>query len=1318
MAITRKIWLISVVCILAANISYGAKNPALLSVPDNGDNVLPAVFDWKVCNVGALTQYISNSTVERATGTNNWTIMLGDDILEHGSMRWNTPQDYAAINDYLYLGSLRIGYHGRIVHLSTDTSPGVDETLPPQSLSDYDTHFYISDQSELVPPEYRINVAVHQNTYAWSEHDANDFIIYQYWIVNLNSTPLDSVYVALHADCDVSAAEGGSGYQSYSRDDLVGYLKDDINREYISYMYDGDNPTVPGDDEGGNKIPKESRGYIGSRLLYCPPRVGESDHSIQSGHGWWDWNSDPASDSEYFQRISDGQWLPDPPSPHDFRFLQKTGPFAIGANDSIRVVFALGIGNGLTGLRSNLDNAHMLFLNDFVYHNLAPEPPQNLRANVLDQNIELNWDANTGDDDVSGYFIYSATEPGGPFQWLNQVPIDTNYYLYTPAVRDLYYIYVTSVDSEGVESIPSDIVMVSTLPPPPSDFRAIPGNQSIALSWSTVENATAYRIYRSNVSGGPYAQIAERAHPDSSFTDYGLNPAQPYFYVATTVKWGVESPYTGEVQAIPNGSGNGRVLLIDDGYEMNPNGTAKENRDVTRFYQRWGVYNFDYDIWKLDFQGMPSAEVLSNYQAVLFASDADANCQADPNYHWWFDVGAIGGGSLRTYLQANGHLLAVGSQILSYVFNTNPPMPGDFDYEWLGINTGPDTTTSWDSSNDFTWAIGTHSGYPDSMKIDVALNPNQRGCASFINTLRPGADSLFLMGLNVDGMEPPGYRKPIGIIYRPGGVSKTSLFNFDLHFMPHNDVQTTITNVLRDEFGCTFYENPAPLPPWHLAVRSLGSANLQLTWDRIDENDVNTIKIYRLRDDGSYNLLFILSGDATQFNDTDISPGSTYRYKLTCVDFAGQEGRFSCEVSELGGRPPALTGFQVEAGDGFVRLSWDSTGTTDLAGLKIYRKLDSDSFIVIDTIPANLTTFSDNSVENGHGYYYSMTALSIYGPESYSTDTLYAFPVSPEQRSGILIVNGVDWTTYNPQVYDMYNARAFTGTLGYSLWDLFEVSPESRPYPETVIGDGAISPTDFNPFATIIWVGNAYGGDLEKYQLVQDELLNYLNSGGNLVLVCRMGQSFLSPGLMEYGHVTSFNTGVNFTTLVSQNALLTNINRTSSQSFTDLVQVDTSAVSVLYRADSYPEWVAGFWAHPANSGNLMYLGCRPYRLDFAAMHTNFETILRSFLGMTGVDDNKIQLPQEYSLFQNYPNPFNPSTTIKFGLPAQSHVSIRIYDILGRSVRLLIDQDKPAGYHEIVWDGKNEAGIDATTGIYFAKLIAADKTSNIKMVLLK
>ena len=81
-------------------------------------------------------------------------------------------------------------------------------------------------------------------------------------------------------------------------------------------------------------------------------------------------------------------------------------------------------------------------------------------------------------------------------------------------------------------------------------------------------------------------------------------------------------------------------------------------------------------------------------------------------------------------------------------------------------------------------------------------------------------------------------------------------------------------------------------------------------------------------------------------------------------------------------------------------------------------------------------------------------------------------------------------------------------------------------------------------------------------------------------------------------------------------------------------------------------------------------------------------------------------PDRFELFQNYPNPFNPSTAISYQLSADSRVSLRIYDLLGREVATLVDDDKSAGYHQETWNAA-----PYSSGMYIYQLTYTDQQGN-------
>jgi hypothetical protein len=103
---------------------------------------------------------------------------------------------------------------------------------------------------------------------------------------------------------------------------------------------------------------------------------------------------------------------------------------------------------------------------------------------------------------------------------------------------------------------------------------------------------------------------------------------------------------------------------------------------------------------------------------------------------------------------------------------------------------------------------------------------------------------------------------------------------------------------------------------------------------------------------------------------------------------------------------------------------------------------------------------------------------------------------------------------------------------------------------------------------------------------------------------------------------------------------------------------------------------------------------------------------------TGVFDELTGLPLVFALEQNYPNPFNPSTSLRFALPNDAGVRLTVYDILGREVRILVNEELKAGYHLAMWDGKNNLGTSVASGVYIYRIEAGTFISTKKMMLMK
>jgi len=103
---------------------------------------------------------------------------------------------------------------------------------------------------------------------------------------------------------------------------------------------------------------------------------------------------------------------------------------------------------------------------------------------------------------------------------------------------------------------------------------------------------------------------------------------------------------------------------------------------------------------------------------------------------------------------------------------------------------------------------------------------------------------------------------------------------------------------------------------------------------------------------------------------------------------------------------------------------------------------------------------------------------------------------------------------------------------------------------------------------------------------------------------------------------------------------------------------------------------------------------------------------------TGIANSGDTAPDRFALFQAYPNPFNPFTSISFNLPAQSDISVRVYNQLGQEVRTLFKGEKSAGTHRLRWNGANNSGELVASGVYIYRLESPVFTESKRVVFLK
>ncbi len=127
------------------------------------------------------------------------------------------------------------------------------------------------------------------------------------------------------------------------------------------------------------------------------------------------------------------------------------------------------------------------------------------------------------------------------------------------------------------------------------------------------------------------------------------------------------------------------------------------------------------------------------------------------------------------------------------------------------------------------------------------------------------------------------------------------------------------------------------------------------------------------------------------------------------------------------------------------------------------------------------------------------------------------------------------------------------------------------------------------------------------------------------------------------------------------------------------------------------------YTYTDNNVNSGYYQYKLFQVDFDGT--------RKLAGKIEVNVNST--PSNYSLLQNYPNPFNPTTTIKYSIPNENIVTLKVYDVMGREVKTLVNSKEQAGLHQINFDAGNLA-----SGVYYYRITAGNFTSVKKLILMK
>jgi Secretion system C-terminal sorting domain len=518
------------------------------------------------------------------------------------------------------------------------------------------------------------------------------------------------------------------------------------------------------------------------------------------------------------------------------------------------------------------------------------------------------------------------------------------------------------------------------------------------------------------------------------------------------------------------------------------------------------------------------------------------------------------------------------------------------------------------------------------------------------------------------------------------GGDNTSI-NFTGSITPANSFTTFGDFILANNTGGTNLLGgqvpppPALLSPTNLAVNV--PVNTSLVWG------ASTGAVtYRLMLATDANFINIRLNDSTLADTTrlvgPLQNNTNYYWKISGKNFLGT-GTFSTTfkfttIVAAPGVPVLITPANEVTNQPInISLNWNSVPLATKYGVQVSTDSTFSTLIINDT---TVTTNSRavNGLLNSTKYYWRVNANNVGGTSSYSTifnfTTIIAAPGIPVLVSP---VNGA----INQQFSLTLNWNSVTGAASYGV----QVSTDSA-FNSLIVNDTLV--TDTNKQISSL------SGFTKYYWRVKAN--NISGTGGysavfNFTTVLSAPQ-LLSPANGEPQGITSqvftwssVNGAQTYHFQLAKDSLFAVLVANDS-----LLTLTTTEVHTLTLTTKY------YWRVLAKNQSSISV---------------YSTIFNFIVAITGINDKPSTIPTVYSLYQNYPNPFNPSTIIRFDLPEAGFVTMKIYNILGKEVRTLVNEFRNAGKFNITFEGSN-----LPSGIYIYTIKSNNFSSVKKMMLLK
>ncbi len=520
-------------------------------------------------------------------------------------------------------------------------------------------------------------------------------------------------------------------------------------------------------------------------------------------------------------------------------------------------------------------------------------------------------------------------------------------------------------------------------------------------------------------------------------------------------------------------------------------------------------------------------------------------------------------------------------------------------------------------------------------------------------------------------------------------------------------------------------------------------SSLFCQWQKNKDFNVAGYNIYLGKESVNYDTAFTTIDTALTI--TNLIEGKKYFVGITAFDSLGNESFIVEKTGTPYSLPLPAYIFTDEPEMHKIILRWNKNYEYDLAGYNIYRsnttegeKVKLNELVIMDT------TFIDNTAYDGLYYYYTVKAIDKNDNESIGNPILKSRVVSLDQ--GILVVdetadgNGLPMKPTDELVDIFYDSTLTNFNIKH--YD--------------IIKEGGLKLADIGAFSTILWHGND-NIDYLSASIIQNDLRKYLNFGGKLFYngyypTKAFGGQInypkdFSAGEFVYDYIKISHSDLKFgarfrgaiKTSSNYNSLFIDSSKTLSSQEFHLINIESLSAAPgatnIYLYDTQYDSTTSQGSMKGMPVGVEYLGSdyKVITLSFPLYYINQEQakelvqyiMLNKFNEITSVDERKEEkeITTEFKLFQNYPNPFNPTTVINYQLPKASNVTLKIYDVLGKEVTTLVNEEKHAGNYEVEFSAEGGSasggnGYSLSSGMYFYQLRAGEFVSAKKMLIIK